>query len=362
MKTQRETHERMLRIRLNSFPPYIERFLRNNIGPKQPTTLVPYARDIKQFLLWLMAEKFTEAEKISDISLETLEKLFRDDIEDFRAYLRRQKNRDGDFISIATLNRKFSALKSLFKYLSVTDSRETRKPYLTRNVMAQIPLLKNPDASEDTRLGNIQNNILISDEIYEFRHFVSEGYGQIEEIYGNKRKFNRWFKNKERDSAIVSLLLGSGLRIAELSDILLRDLDLIERRVKVHRKSGNKRSVPFSMKAYTDIMAYLEVRKENYNATGDMNEPLFLTLYGGESKGMDKRTIQKMIVKYAQNFGKPQVTAHKLRHSFATNHNAKINSIPLLQKILDHANPSTTMIYTRIFETDVHDSIDKADV
>lgn len=362
MKTQREKHENLLELRLDLFPSFVERFLKNNMGPKQSTTLLSYARDIEQFLNWLIVERFSKAETIKEISLETFENLFRDDIEDYRAFLRRQKNNEGEFLSIATINRKFSALKTMFKYLSKTDSRETRKPYLSRNVMEQIELIPNPDASEDMRLENIQNSILVSNEIHEFRNFVIEGYGKLEEVRKNKRKFNRWEHNKERDAAIISLLLGSGLRIAELSDIALKDIDLQDRKVKVHRKSGNKRSVSFSLKAYIHLMDYLKVRNDKYNVQGEIDEPLFLSLYGGNSKVMDKRSIQKMIAKYAGCFGKPQLTAHKLRHSFATNHASKINSIPMLQKILDHANPGTTMIYTKIFESELQESVDKADI
>ena len=56
--------------------------------------------------------------------------------------------------------------------------------------------------------------------------------------------------------------------------------------------------------------------------------------------------MQKMITKYGLYFDKPKLTAHKLRHTFATNHLAVNNSIPILQKILDHSSPETTMIYS----------------
>jgi site-specific recombinase XerD len=353
MKTQRENSQILLDKRIETFPYYVIRFFDSNRGSMQPTSLLSYSADIREFLEWLIREGFTESKDIKDIAITVLNDLYREDVGDYNNYLL------GEQLANTTVNRKLSALKSLFDYLIKTDDRKTRKPYIDRNVMAQVKLNK-VENSEDTRIENVINNILIDEEIKEFRKFIAEGYGQIKIINENGRMYNRWLANKERDTCIISMLLGTGLRIAELTDITLEDIDTQARKVMVTRKSGNKRSVSYSKVAHKDLMAYLEIRTNRYKASKEDNA-LFLGIYKGKAQPLTKRAMQKLIEKYADYFGKPQVTAHKLRHSFATNHMKKVNSIPILQKILDHASPNTTMIYNNLFDSEVQESIDFAD-
>lgn len=339
------------------FPYYIIKFFEAYEGTWQQSTFITYTAEIKEFLSWLCREGFSPASNIKDIDIDVLNNLFLEDVIDYKNYLKSQKNKNGLPLANTTVNKKLSSVKSLFKFLIKNSDRNTRKPYLDRNVMDQLPLL-NDENTEDTRIEHIQENILVDEEINEFREFVRVGFEA--KVTDNTRILNRWKKNRERDSAIISLLLGTGLRIAELESLTIKDIDIQSRKLYVVRKGGEKRTVPYSKRAHKDLMTYLDIRQARYKATKDENA-LFLTLYGDSAKPMTKRAMQKMIEKYAEMFGKPQVTAHKLRHSFATNHIKKVNSIPLLQKILNHKSPTTTMIYSKVFDSEIQDSIDQAD-
>ncbi|MEQ2527554.1 tyrosine recombinase XerS [Bacillaceae bacterium CLA-AA-H227] len=353
MRTQREYSQGILDKKIEDFPYYIIRFLESHKGVLQPTTLLSYSSDIREFLYWIQREGYSNTTDIKDIKVSVLNDLFLDDVEDFRSYLMGKK------LANTTVNRKLSALKSLFDYLNTTMIKKTRMPYIDRNVMTQVSLIA-VENSDDTRIEYVQNNILVDEEIKNFRKFVAEDYGEKDEIKNNIRMLNRWKSNRERDTAIVSMLLGTGLRIAELADIDIDNIDTQSRKIMVSRKSGSKRSVSYSKAAAKDLINYLEIRNSRYKATKD-DKALFLGIYKGNAQPLTKRAMQKLIEKYAVYFGKPQISAHKLRHTFATNHMKKVNSIPILQKILDHASPSTTMLYNNLFDTDIQESIDHAD-
>ncbi|KAA6446971.1 tyrosine recombinase XerS [Bacillus swezeyi] len=363
MKTQHENSLHLLRLKLDTYPLFLCRFLETNIGVLAPTTLLSYSTDLENFLEWLIAEGFSKAKQIKDIDVQVLNDLHRDDLEDYRNFLMGQLNKKGQPLSIRTINRKTAALKSLFNYLISTDDRYTRKPYIERNPMAQVKLLHD-DYSEDSRKNNLETSILVEDEIQEFRDFIRSGYGELIEngdLNGHKKQqLKRWIDNRERDTAIASLILGSGLRIGEVADIDLSSLNLPEQTVYLRRKSGSMRNVPFSRIAAEDIKQYLNIRSQRYNCP-DSEDALFLSLYRGSGKKMTKRAMQNAILKYAIQFGKPKVRAHKLRHSFGTNHIRTHNNIPLLQRILDHSSPETTMIYVNLFDSQIKESIDAAD-
>ncbi|MFD1736077.1 tyrosine recombinase XerS [Bacillus salitolerans] len=357
MKTQNLVNAELLKQKIERLPYYVIRFIESN-SHMAPSSLLAYSSDIEDFFNWLIAEGISKSKTVKDIEVLTLNDLDRDEIDMFILQLKNQKNGRGIPLSSATINRKISALKSLFRFLNVTDVPKVRRPYIERNVMSQIQLQKN-SSSEDIRIDNIQNNILIEEEIQIFREFVAEGFGIKEEVSKSKRLFNNWKDNKERDTAIISLLLGTGLRIGELVDVTLDDIDKVGRKMKVLRKGNDFRYISYSKRAEQDLLNYLEIRETRYKAKGV--DALFVSTYGGQCKPLTKRAMQKLIEKYALYFGKPDVTAHKLRHSFATNHMKKVNSIPILQKILNHASPNTTMIYAKIFDSEVQESIDKAD-
>ena len=145
-------------------------------------------------------------------------------------------------------------------------------------------------------------------------------------------------ENAVRDRAVLELLYGSGLRIAEIASLHWGDLDLVERWVRVKGKSDKERLVPmgsYSVKALKE-WRHGEPKEEDY---------LF---EGGEKGHIAVRTISRIVKRAAMKAGISGVTPHMLRHSFATHMLEGGASLRALQELLGHESLSTTQRYLTV--------------
>ncbi|WP_442950079.1 tyrosine-type recombinase/integrase [Paenibacillus sp. Aloe-11] len=174
--------------------------------------------------------------------------------------------------------------------------------------------------------------------------------------------FNFHQFNRERDTAIVSLILGSGLRLSEVAGINIEDLDINKALVRVIRKGNKEQFVYFSKQALLDLENYLQIRTTRY--IPEKNESfLFIVapLAVKEKADATQRSIEKLIEKYATAFGKPALTVHSLRHSFATRYHLENNDVPRLKNQLGHSSIQTTMIYTHLTDEEMRKAVNKMD-
>lgn len=335
-------------------PWYISEFLEHKDSSNMsPSTLASYARDYDSFLNWLIMEGFTPG-PISNVPLDVLEKLRVINIDTFKNHCKHQLDNEPD-----TIARKLSALKSLFYWLSNIAEDENYNPYLVRNVMAKVTIEKKKE-SASKRADNIQGKILLGNEFSMFRKFIFEGYGY--KISSQTRLYNAWLHNRERDLAIVSLILGSGLRISEALSINYNDINWERQTISVIRKGNSEDAVPFSEIAAEDLLNYLAVRDTKYKVP-KTERALFLsqpTGKGGESKRLMVRSFQKRFEVYAEAFGR-KLSPHKLRHSFATEHFKKNGNLPLLQEVLNHSNINTTTMYNHLSNEERRESVINTD-
>jgi site-specific recombinase XerD len=339
---------------LDSLPLYIYSFIRHYRTKKSLSSLLSYLYDYQSFFEWIVAEGLYLGTK-KDVPLETLEKLRLEEIDFYTDYLEIHKNN-----SKATINRKMASLKSLFYYLSQIAEDEQYYPLLKRNVMAKVEINKKKTDVE-TRAIAIAESILTDEEISQFREFVAIGYGEL--FKDHPQKFNAYIMNRERDISIISLFLGSGLRLQELVGIDSDDISWTNNYVNVIRKGKDStKPVYFSDVALLDLQEYKRIRDTRY-PTGKDHKAFFLSSprKSGVSSRITVRSIQAMLEKYAAAFGKNDLTVHKLRHSFATNFQNKHNNLPLLQEQLGHADINTTMIYTHIKRDDLKNAVKDAD-
>lgn len=338
---------------LIDLPWYITEFIEYRGVSSSENTLLEYCRDYKIFFEWLTAEGYFNGEP-KDIPLSVLESLKLKDITSFQNYCSKIRKNVKD-----TIVRRIVSLKSLFHYLSQIAEDDDYYPYLKRNVMAKVEVQRTK-RTESEKAERIQSKILVDEEIDEFRAFVASGYGDL--VRDQTRLYNYYVRNRERDTAIISLILGSGLRVSEVISIDLDMVDWNNHSVLIRRKGDKHDNVVFSTLAFQDLLAYKEIRESRYQA--DRGEKaLFLTLPSGNGKGgrMTKNTAQKMVDKYAEAFGKGSLSIHKLRHTFATKHYATNKDINTLKRQLGHSNINTTAIYTHVFDSTLKDSVDKAD-
>ncbi|WP_220028015.1 tyrosine-type recombinase/integrase [Paenibacillus sp. S02] len=122
----------------------------------------------------------------------------------------------------SSVDRKYASLKSLFNYLSqLSENEHSSFPYLKRNMREVFSV--NHANNIKTKATRIENEILLDNKIFEFRLFITERFKEI--VKYNKRLLNSHLKNVERDLALISLILGSGMRISEAIALDLNDIN-----------------------------------------------------------------------------------------------------------------------------------------
>ncbi|MFD0679864.1 MULTISPECIES: tyrosine recombinase XerS [unclassified Paenibacillus] len=338
-----------------SMPWYVEKFINFKLPDLSPSSLLEYVRDYEIFFSWMLAEGLAEADSIRQIPIEALEKLHMESVDNFRMFL---MTRTENTNSRTTISRKLSSLRSLFHYLSQIAEDEQFYPLLKRNVMAKVQI-KRMHKPKDTA-AKLEGKLLQEEEILEFLEYIQTGYGQ--EVVNNKQALFSFERNKVRDCCIVSLILNSGLRVSEVFNLNVDDIDMKKRLTHVYRKGKNddsfKTPVYFRQEAIEALKKYMELRQSQYKAPRK-EKALFLAIANGKKEGerMTKRAIQEMVIKYAKRFGKPYLSVHKLRHSFATDYYMR-NDLYKTQEQLGHASPETTQIYAHLTDKTMAEAID----
>lgn len=146
-----------------------------------------------------------------------------------------------------------------------------------------------------------------------------------------------------RDRAMMELMYGTGLRLAELVDIDVKAIDISLGELRVVGKGSKERKVPFSGKASEWLLNWIKVRGELANPD---ETALFVSKRGTR---ISHRSVQKRMEQWGQKQAiASHVSPHKLRHSFATHILESSNNLRAVQELLGHENISTTQIYTHL--------------
>lgn len=151
-----------------------------------------------------------------------------------------------------------------------------------------------------------------------------------------------------RDAAIIELLLQTGIRLSELTRLMLDDIDLPKRVSRdptnagtlfAHGKGRKERTITINYKACKALKAWLRIRPNV-----DSNN-LFVSKF---LEPMSPRAYEYIVKKYLKEAGIKRASVHALRHTFATHHVAKGTSLRTVQEALGHANLETTSIYVQL--------------
>ena len=151
-----------------------------------------------------------------------------------------------------------------------------------------------------------------------------------------------------RDRAILELLYGSGLRVAELCGLDVDDVDLSAARVRVMGKGRKQRQVPMSEPARRAVEAYVTGARAGLLRPGTppaARHALFLNSRGGR---LGPRSVRSMLARYLSAEGAAPVGPHALRHSFATHLLDGGADLRVVQELLGHASLATSQIYTHV--------------
>jgi len=152
-----------------------------------------------------------------------------------------------------------------------------------------------------------------------------------------------------RDRAILELLYGTGMRVGELVNLNIHDIELHEKIVRVFGKGSKERILPLGNPSIKAVQEYLTSRNIfRKNISIDKNDPdaLFLNRFKGR---LSARSIRRLIIKYMKIAGlNKKISPHVLRHSFATHLLGGGADLRSVQELLGHESLSTTQIYTHI--------------
>jgi integrase/recombinase XerC len=160
-----------------------------------------------------------------------------------------------------------------------------------------------------------------------------------------------------RDRAILELMYGSGLRVAEVAGLLVAGIDLDRARVLVHGKGSKDREVPLSEYAVEALETYLSGGRE-VMASAEATRTLF---FNRRRKPLTTRDIRSMVTQYGERtLSGRRVTPHTLRHSFATHLLEGGADIRAVQELLGHSSVATTQRYTHVSRSRLFEAYERS--
>lgn len=176
-------------------------------------------------------------------------------------------------------------------------------------------------------------------------HAIRRQPGKIKSLKSNAyRRLLRAAQGHWRDTAIVEVLGGTGLRVSELLNLRVGDLEIRPRSGTLtvrYGKGGSYREIPLTHDVRQALQIYLET---DHPAPTDHHQPLW---WGRDGALSHRSSITRLLDKYAIRAGLPRVTPHMLRHTFATRYlNANPDDLRGLAQLLGHTSLDTVMIYT----------------
>ncbi len=162
---------------------------------------------------------------------------------------------------------------------------------------------------------------------------------------------------KVRDKAIIMLFFTSGLRLEEMTSLVLGDIDLDNNSIKVLGKGGKERYSNFDKLTKELIIKYLAKIKKYPLLKSNINNNLFVDK---DNKSLSRNNIQYIVMNNLKGLSLSSYGPHTLRHSFATHLLNKGVGISAIQSLLGHAKLSSTQIYTHVSLEKLQNTINKA--
>ena len=165
-------------------------------------------------------------------------------------------------------------------------------------------------------------------------------------------QFNLRYITPHRNKVMIKLLLDTGLRLSEMTNLKWNDIDLMVGSLKVIQGKGAKDRVLY---INDNLLEDLKIWKKRQFKEWGKTEYVFTTRTLNK---LDGKAVRKMIKTYSDkaNINK-NITTHTLRHTFATDLLRATNNIRQVQKALGHSDISTTQIYTHITDSELENSM-----
>ena len=314
--------ENILRLRevLTTLPPFCRDYFRAIDTTTTTKTRISYAYDIRIFFQFLLEENPAFKDyKMTDFTVDVLDQIKALDLEEYQEYLKVYQAGDKtETNGERGLKRKISALRSFYAYFYKREMIETNP-----TVLIDVPKIHDKSIIR-----------LDTDEVALLLDYIEHCGDQLT---GQKRVY--YEKTKERDLAIVTLLLGTGIRVSECVGLDIEDVDFKNNGIKVTRKGGNEMVVYFGPEVEKALKRYIEVR-ENIIPLEGHEHALF---YSAQRRRIGVQAVENLVKKYASQITTTKkITPHKLRSTYGTTLYQETGDIYLVADVLGHKDVNTT--------------------
>ena len=316
-----ENRKNILRMRevLTTLPPFCKQFFRGIENQTSARTRLAYAYDVRLFFEFLHEQNsICKKMEIVDYPMELLDQVCREDIEEYMDYLSLY-TKDGMEITNDERGkaRKLASLRSFYNYYFKNELIRT-------NPAALVPMPKLHE-KEIVRLDPNEVAILLDQ--------VEDG----SKLTKNQMRFHN--KTKVRDLALLTLLLGTGIRVSECVGLNIEDVDFDNLGIKIRRKGGYEDIVYFGEEVEEALQSYLEERSHVVPVSGHENA-LFLSI---PNRRITVRAVEHLVKKYTSLVTSlKKITPHKLRSTYGTTLYQETGDIYLVADVLGHKDVNTT--------------------
>ncbi len=318
---EEQNRKNILKLReiLNTLPAFCRSYFNSLEDYTSSRTRLAYAYDIRVFFEYLHECNTVCAKMdIVDYQVDILEHITRQDIQDYMSYITYYE-KDGKEITNDERGkaRKLSALRSFYNYFFENEIIE-------KNPAALVPVPK-LHTKEIIRLD--------PNEVATLLDQVEDGT----KLTQKELEYHK--KTKIRDVALLTLLLGTGIRVSECVGLDIQDVDFNNNGIKIRRKGGNETVVYFGDEVEKALLDYLDTREHVIPQSGHENA-LFLSL---QNRRMAVRSVENLVKKYSSRVTTlKKITPHKLRSTYGTALYRETGDIYLVADVLGHKDVNTT--------------------
>ncbi len=317
--TVNKRNELKLRELLKELPEFCKEFFLGIEQTTQSRTRIAYAYDLGTFFHFLHEENphFAKME-IRSLPLSILDRITVTDLEEYMSYLRFYVKDGKEYTNDERgIMRKVATLKSFYNYFF-------RKEKIEKNPAALVQLPKRHDKTIIR---------FDPDEVAMFLDAIDDG----DKLTKKQQSFHD--KTRIRDLAMMTLLLGTGIRVSECVGLNIEDVDFNNNGIKIYRKGGTESVVYFGDEVRNALLDYMDERKLMEPLTGH-SSALFLSL---QMRRISVRSVENLVKKYSQLVTSlKKITPHKLRSTYGTTLYRETGDIYLVADVLGHRDVNTT--------------------
>jgi site-specific recombinase XerD len=318
-----------LREILDTLPVFCGQYFRGIQEFTSSRTRVAYAYDIRVFFEYLHENNPVLAKTpIREYPIEILDQITRQDIEEYIEHCTYYVKDGKDYMNEERgKSRKLASLRSFYNYFFQNE--------MIHNNPAMLVKMPKLHQKEIIRLD--------PDEVAILLDTVETG----EKLTKKQMQYHN--KNKLRDVALLTLMLGTGIRVSDCVGLDIQDVDFKNNGIKIRRKGGYESVVYFGDEVELALLDYLEQRN-NMTPVEGHEDALFLSM---QNKRITVRAVENLVKKYSSSVTSlKKITPHKLRSTYGTSLYRETGDIYLVADVLGHKDVNTTKKHYAALEED----------